>query len=110
MIRLAACVALIAVAGCQQDPFGRSGAELRTEEQQCMAEGGDFRQGGLSGAKMCFLQTKDSGKSCQRSTDCESLCLISEDTGKGQCAAEKPLFGCFDMLDENGERIALCID
>ena len=106
----AVLVALIALTACQSDPFGRSNADLRAEERTCMADGGTFRAGGITGAKMCFLQTKDGGQSCRRSADCESGCLASPDTGKGQCAAERPLFGCFDMFDENGDLTAICVD
>ena len=102
--------ALVALTACQPDPFGRSNAELREEERICTAEGGIFRAGGITGAKMCFLQTGDGDQSCRRSTECESACLASPDTGKGQCASERPLFGCFDMFDENGELTGICVD
>ena len=106
----AALIALFVLAACQSDPLGRSGTELRQEERTCTAEGGTFRTGGRTAAKMCFYQTGDGGQSCRRSTDCESVCLVSADTGKAQCAAERPLFGCLDMLDDKGEQATICID
>lgn len=105
-----AIVVLALLAGCVPDPLGRGPGELRAEEQRCVAAGGRWAPGGASGAMTCFLPTGDGGKLCRRAGDCESLCLAGEAAGPGHCAAERPLLGCLDMLDEAGARTTICID
>jgi hypothetical protein len=59
-------------------------------------------------AKVSFCQspTRDGGKMCQTSGDCEGYCLAKSFT----CAPVTPLFGCQDILNENGRMLTQCIN
>ncbi|MEO1536429.1 MAG: hypothetical protein AAFR73_01760 [Pseudomonadota bacterium] len=54
----------------------------------------------------CFKQTRDANQSCDSAGDCEGVCLARSRT----CAPQIPLFGCHDVLSENGFRQTLCIE
>ncbi len=110
MMRGIAVIALLVLAACYPDPFGRSSVELRDEKRQCEADADTFMRGGISQALMCFRETEDAGKACSRSTDCEGLCVLSDKTDTGECAAETPQFGCIPMFDDNGDQVTICID
>ena len=111
MIRAgSALIAMMILAACQPEPLGRTSVELRDERHRCEAEGGRFERGGITGALMCFQATPDAGAACTKTTDCTGLCLARPDGAGGSCSSEKPLFGCHDMFDENGERATICID
>jgi hypothetical protein len=79
---------------------------MAAEEAACAARGGRWAQGGLSGAFVCFEQTRDAGRQCRRESDCESICLARS----GTCAPIKPFFGCQDVLTDTGLRATLCVD
>lgn len=107
-----ALFALLTLAACEPDPFGRSAAELRAEKAACENSNGDWRKGGLAGAQMCFQRTNDAGKSCTKATECEGVCVagLLGDTSSGQCSAEDTLFGCYVFFDETGEKKEICVD
>ncbi|QGX99377.1 hypothetical protein EI983_14340 [Roseovarius faecimaris] len=111
MIRTGAVLfAVMTLAACQPEPFGRSTIELRDDRRQCEAEGGRFERGGLTGALMCFQETPDAGAACTKGTDCSGLCLANADGPGGACSSVRPLFGCHEMFDERGEKVVICID
>lgn len=74
-------------------------------EAKCKAQGGKYKQGGLSQELLCHLPTRDGGKACSSSDQCESVCLAASRS----CSGEQQNFGCIDLL-ENGETVTLCID
>ena len=73
---------------------------------QCQKEGGDFSKGGKSGGLICKKTPPDAGKRCQKASDCTTQCLARSLT----CAPISPLFGCNDVLTEEGARVTLCIE
>ncbi len=75
------------------------------EEAACRKKGGTWATVGKAG-RACVEYTKDAGKSCTRGTQCEGLCLARS----GTCAPITPLFGCNDILQDDGTRATLCID
>ncbi len=77
----------------------------RARKRACIEEGGHWERAGMIG-HACLFRTKDAGKSCTRATDCEGTCLA--DTRS--CSAIRPMFGCYSMLDENGEKLEICVD
>lgn len=81
-------------------------APLPATKADCLAAGGRWARGGLSPHPLCFLPTADGGKACAKASDCESVCLSETRT----CAAERPRFGCYGYLDENGSEITICVD
>jgi len=100
-------VGLLALSACQEDPdmMGMSRSEIRAERQECVADGGRYEHGGMFGMA-CFYDTNDAGKSCKTGKDCEGICFADSLT----CSAVTPLFGCFSMVEDNGEVSEICID
>lgn len=76
------------------------------QELACIKKGGAWRSTGKSGGEACFTLTKDAGKSCKKESDCDGYCLARS----GSCAPFKPMFGCNDILQDNGVMVTLCID
>lgn len=72
----------------------------------CEKRGGRWSQAGASGAAYCQTITKDSGKACTKSTDCQGYCLAKSNT----CAPATPLLGCHDILTEDGKFLTQCIN
>lgn len=65
-----------------------------------------WSKAGTSGASACIKLTRDSGKRCTAGGDCEGECLARS----GTCAPYTPLFGCNEILQDNGSRVTLCLD
>lgn len=59
-----------------------------------------------NGLMSCTHFTKDSGKLCSKGSQCEGYCLARS----GTCAPVTPLYGCNEILQDNGVRVTLCID
>lgn len=69
-------------------------------------KGGKVGRGGLLPDEVCFLPEPDAGKTCTKKTDCEGMCLADTRT----CSPVTPMFGCFEFLDETGQKVGICID
>jgi len=81
--------------------------DTKTKAQvACEKKGGTWDVAGKSGAKTCFKRTRDAGKQCRKQSNCESVCLARS----GTCAPIKPLFGCNEILQDDGRRVTLCVD
>lgn len=76
------------------------------EEAACRAKGGQWGRVGSLAAMTCYIPSKDAGKSCSRQSDCSSQCLARSRT----CAPIWPIFGCSDVLQNDGTLVKLCID
>ncbi len=100
-------VGLLALSGCQEDPdmMGKTRAEIRAEQKECDANGGSYQRAGMFG-KACIMDTGDGGKSCKTNKDCAGVCFADTRT----CSAKSPIFGCFGMVEDNGEVVEICID
>ena len=61
---------------------------------------------GKGDKRACVRMTKDSGKRCERESQCDSVCLARS----GTCAPFKPMYGCNEILQDNGARVTLCLD
>lgn len=72
----------------------------------CEKKGGRWSMAGSVKASFCQTPTRDAGKSCSKSKDCKGLCLSKSRT----CAPYTPLFGCNDILDENGRMFTQCLN
>ena len=78
---------------------------LTPEQAACQKKGGKWAKVGRGG-ETCVQTTRDAGKQCRKASQCEGLCLARS----GTCAPIKPLFGCNDVLQDNGAMVTLCID
>ena len=74
-----------------------------TTKAACEAAGGQIVVG-LAGPT-CAKPTKDAGKACSDSSQCEGFCLAQTKT----CTPTSPYFGCFAVL-ERGQTPTLCVD
>lgn len=76
------------------------------EELACVKKGGQWSVAGKAGGMSCVRRMRDAGKSCHKKSDCEGDCLARSNT----CAPIAPLFGCNEILQDNGVMVTLCID
>ena len=82
-------------------------AELKSPQQlQCEKKQGVWSVAGDTGARICVYQTRDGGKACTKGTQCQGQCLARS----GSCSPITPLFGCNEILDDDGRRVTLCIN
>lgn len=79
---------------------------LGPEELACVKSGGQWSVAGKAGGMSCMRVMRDAGKSCKKKSDCEGDCLARSNT----CAPIAPLFGCNEILQDNGAMVTLCID
>ncbi|MDZ4395961.1 hypothetical protein [Cypionkella sp.] len=79
---------------------------LSAEELACAKSGGQWSVAGKAGGMSCVRVMKDAGKSCRKQSDCEGSCLARSNS----CAPIAPLFGCNEILQDNGAMVTLCID
>ena len=54
----------------------------------------------------CVRVTKDAGKRCEKESQCDGVCLARS----GTCSPFKPLYGCNEILQDNGARVTLCLE
>lgn len=81
---------------------------IKTEAQiACENRDGLWTPVGTTGTlRACVFQTRDGGERCSRESDCEGACLARS----GTCSPIRPLFGCHEVLQNDGRRVTLCID
>ncbi|MFV0491006.1 MAG: hypothetical protein ACK5M4_04250 [Pseudorhodobacter sp.] len=72
----------------------------------CEKAGGQMVRAGGSPLSTCQKPMRDAGKACSRRADCKGECLARS----GTCAPVAPLFGCNEVLQQDGRRVTLCID
>lgn len=83
-----------------------SRAEVTEDQVRCEKQGGRWGSVGKFNAKACIRRTDDGGKQCRKQSDCDSECLARS----GTCAPVKPLFGCNEVLQNDGRRFTLCVE
>lgn len=76
------------------------------EETACRVKGGQWGKAGKLAAMTCYISSKDAGKFCSKQSDCSSQCLARSKT----CAPIWPIFGCSQVLQNDGSLVTLCID
>lgn len=72
----------------------------------CERRKGIWEKAASGAAFFCQMPTGDGGKQCRKSTDCEGYCLARS----GTCAPISPMFGCQDILNEDGRMLTECIN
>ncbi|MBA83967.1 hypothetical protein ACSSNL_02770 [Thalassobius sp. S69A] len=95
----------LALSGCQpRDP--QLPRPDPAAQAACAARGGTYGRGGLSPDFLCFVPTPDAGKSCSGALDCTGACLA----GSRTCSKITPKFGCYGVLDGQGQALEICVD
>ena len=54
----------------------------------------------------CAKPTPDAGKACTKASDCSGACLGETMT----CSTMTPMFGCYEVVMEDGQKAGLCVD
>ncbi len=72
----------------------------------CEKKGGRWFKVGKGEKRACVRQTKDANKRCEKESQCDGVCLARS----GTCSPFKPLYGCNEILQDNGARVTLCLE
>ena len=80
-------------------------------EQACRSLGGTWTKTPIMQTDYCNVRTRDGGKACKKSSDCESAICTSDraEIVAHACHGETLKFGTFWYLDQNGKRQMLSI-
>lgn len=100
---------VLVLAGCkpeEPESEGPDPQDFLEQKAACEKSGGRWGQGGMAGFFVCYETTRDGGQTCDKGTDCDGLCLARSRS----CSPIKPLFGCQDVLSDNGTPATLCLD
>lgn len=81
-------------------------ALLTPEAKACERRGGRWSKIGEGNARACIKRTRDGGQRCDADRDCQGQCLARS----GTCAPVDPLFGCNEVLQDDGRRMTLCLN
>ena len=75
------------------------------EQVACEKSKGTWATVGDSGPNFCQHRTRDAGKQCSQKSQCQGECLARS----GTCSPVTPLFGCNDVLDNEGRTMTNCL-
>jgi hypothetical protein len=95
-----------AEAAVAEEPEVVDPALLTPEAIACNRRGGVWTKIGSGEARACVKRTRDAGKQCDADRDCQGQCLARS----GTCAPVDPLYGCNDVLQDDGRRMTLCLN
>ena len=87
-------------------PLAASAPPKSASQTVCEKRKGAWVSAGTTGTMSCQTPQRDGGKQCNRDSDCEGQCLARSRS----CAPVAPLFGCNEILQDNGQRVTLCIE
>jgi hypothetical protein len=105
-VRFIILAGALILAACTPDATAEPPPERPATPATCTAAGGTWDKGGMMGRFLCFLPEPDAGQSCRKAQDCSGFCMADS----GTCSVISPQFGCFEFLDDAGQRIGLCLD
>jgi hypothetical protein len=81
--------------------------EEKSEQQiACERKKGTWSLAGRGEIRICIFRTRDAGKRCVSSKQCDGDCLARS----GTCSPIKPLIGCNEVLVDSGMRVTQCIE
>lgn len=82
-------------------------AVVKTPGQIACEKGkGRFVKAGNAGTYTCVRPTRDGGKRCTKAGNCQGVCLARSQT----CSPYTPIFGCQEILQDDGLRVTECIE
>jgi hypothetical protein len=90
-------------------------AHERTLRAECAAKGGTISTAGLAAKPHCVLPTRDAGRPCTSSSQCEAGCIAPKSTPPntsvtGRCKADTEPFGCRAHVEDGKVQPTMCID
>lgn len=78
---------------------------LAQQKVECLEAGGRWGRGGILALQQCFPNYSDGGKSCNRDSDCQGMCMA--DT---RSCSQTFSYGCLSYLNDEGKVEEICID
>lgn len=88
--------------------------EERTLRAACKAKGGTISTAGLAARPHCVLPTRDAGKPCTSSSQCEVACIATKPaiagTPIGRCQETTEPFGCRALVEDGKVQPVICVD
>jgi len=78
---------------------------LAQQKAECLEAGGRWGRGGILALEQCFPTYSDGGKSCNRESDCQGMCMADTRT-----CAQSFSYGCLSYLNDDGKAEEICID
>lgn len=93
------------LASCMTKQDRDVAGELGKAKTACLETGGRWERNGILGALSCTRDYSDGGKSCNRDSDCQALCMAETKT-----CMKAPQYGCFSHLNDDGKIEDICID
>ena len=93
-------VLALALTGCTPEPK----PDVSVPGGGCVEMGGQVVTG--FAGPTCAMPTPDAGKSCRKASDCSGSCLGETMT----CSKLAPMFGCYEVVMENGQKASLWVD
>jgi hypothetical protein len=114
----------VPIAGARDLYRSDHATEIAAESIACRARGGTMAYRGRTIEPVCVIQTRDAGKTCSASAECEGRCLIDIDKAKdeewrsiavgstatGICSAEELHFGCYIPIERGTAGHPVCAD
>lgn len=98
-------VALAVLVGCQaENPTGGTPPDLVPPDLVPNCPDGTVVMG-MAGPT-CAKPTPDAGNACTKASDCAGACLAETMT----CSTMTPMFGCYAVVMEDGQKVGLCVD
>ena len=91
--------------------FGSAG--VAPSHAACKARGGTISTAGLAAKPHCVLPTKDAGKPCTSSAQCEAGCIATKSPDAkaiGRCKATTEPFGCHAKVEDGKVQPVMCVD
>lgn len=101
---------MLVLGGCLPEPAPKlepvGVARLALERAACEAKSGRYLTLASAGLSFCQRLTRDAGKVCTSSGDCEGACLARSRS----CAPATPLIGCNEVLTRSGLAVTACVE
>jgi hypothetical protein len=90
-------------------------ATERALRAECAAKGGTISTAGLAAKPHCVLPTRDAGKPCTSSSQCEAGCIAPKSappntSATGRCKENTEPFGCRAHVEDGKVQPTMCVD
>lgn len=107
---LSAAFMVIALVSCDDDTVDAPVSQsvfpdiLKQEREACEAENGRWGTATSRETFICYKDLPDANQPCSTSRDCAGLCFARSRT----CTPVEPLFGCHQILSQDGLMQTVC--
>lgn len=119
-MRISQFFLLLLLSTVSQTPYAQNQEQSPiSNREQCKQQGGVWRNAGMANQAVCDIATKDAGKLCSDSSECESVCVVVGATPnsrfgqavQGHCYQSRQLLGtCLARVTKGIAEPVMCID